>query len=140
MHHKLKNISIVFLLGLAGVFFGCQPKVRKPVSPVVAPPVVLHDISPEEVKHKVDAGDRFILLDVRTNEEYAEGHLKGATLIPLDQLDKHIEELDAEQEIVVYCRSGRRSNLAANMLLNMGFGNVKNMKGGIMAWPYEVIK
>lgn len=74
------------------------------------------------------------LLDVRQDFEYAEGHLPGATLIPLPQLADRAGELDPALPAVVYCRSGRRSLAAANLLSGLGFWDVVSMQGGIMAW------
>ncbi len=127
----------VIVLGLMSLLWGCYPK----VSPVYAP-IIIPNITPREVKQKLDVGAEFILLDVRTDEEYAEGHLEGAILIPHNQVQKRYQELNADtgQEIIVYCRSGRRSSLATRILLERGFTDVKNMGGGILAWPYPVVK
>jgi rhodanese-related sulfurtransferase len=130
----------ILILGLTAFLLGCPPRLKKP-TPFVAPtPSVYHEITPEEVKRKLDAGEGLVLLDVRTNEEYAQGHLEGSILIPLDQIPARYQELDTDREIIVYCRSGRRSGLATRKLLELGFGNVKNMRGGIIAWPYAVVK
>lgn len=138
MYFKLSCKCLV-ILGLVLLLWGCAPKAGKPVSPVLAP-IVIQNITPQEVKQKLDMGAEFILLDVRTDEEYADGHLEGATLIPHDRLQERYQELDAGKEIIVYCRSGYRSSLATNMLRKLGFTNIKNMDGGIMAWPYPVVK
>ena len=74
------------------------------------------------------------LLDVRTPGEFAQGHIKGAINIPYDQLNKHLASLDKETDIVVYCRSGRRSGLAEAELKKLGFTNVHNAGG------YEALK
>jgi rhodanese-related sulfurtransferase/rubrerythrin len=74
------------------------------------------------------------LLDVRQDFEYAEGHLPGATHIPLPELAERASELDPALPTVVYCRSGMRSRSGANLLHGLGFQNVMSMRGGIMAW------
>ena len=74
------------------------------------------------------------LLDVRQDFEYAEGHLPGATLIPLPELADRAKELDPALPMVVYCRSGKRSLAGANLLSGLGFRDVVSMQGGILAW------
>ena len=93
------------------------------------------------------AGDKspvpFILLDVRTPEEYAEGHIKGALLIPVQELQQRISEVPKDKQVYVYCRSGVRSVRASNILVNAGYTRIENVLGGFMAWkdagyPVEV--
>jgi rhodanese-related sulfurtransferase/rubrerythrin len=76
----------------------------------------------------------YTLLDVRQPEEYAQGHLPGSLLIPLGELHQRLGELDRSRTAIVYCRSGVRSANAAGVLLNAGFGDVRNLSGGILAW------
>lgn len=77
-----------------------------------------------------------LLLDVREMAEWNEGHLPNATLLPLGELTARAASAlpDPRRPIVVYCRSGRRSQLAIEQLRNMGYSNLKNLKGGIIAW------
>ena len=98
-------------------------------------------LSPEEAKARMDANPDLILLDVRTQEEYDEGHISGALLIPYTEISRKAETMlkDKEQLILVYCRSGRRSAIAATALTDMGYNNVKDF-GGIIDWPYEIVK
>lgn len=96
-------------------------------------------ISPQEAKQLMSKD--CVILDVRTPEEYKEGHIPDAILIP----DYSITELapqqlpDKDKLILVYCRSGNRSKKASELLLKMGYTNVKYF-GGIIDWPYEVVK
>ena len=85
----------------------------------------------------------FVFLDVRTAEEYAEAHVQGAVLIPLQQLEGRLNEVPKEKRVYVYCRSGKRSVAASNMLVKAGFTNIENIEGGIQAWQeagYPVVK
>ncbi len=85
----------------------------------------------------------FMLLDVRTPEEYAAGHIKGAKLIPVQQLAAHLDEVPKDRQVYVYCHSGRRSARAAKLLAAHGFTRVENMLGGIVAWKeagYPVVR
>jgi phage shock protein E len=75
-----------------------------------------------------------VMFDVRSPEEYAQGHIPGITLIPLDQLPNRLAEVPKDKTVVVTCRSGNRSNQAAQLLQQKGYTNVHNMLGGITAW------
>ena len=93
-------------------------------------------ISPEEAYKWLNKDKNVVVLDVRTYEEYKnDGHIKGAILIPLNQLKDKIDELKQykDKKIIVYCRSGNRSVMASRILSNLGF-KVFNMDGGIIAW------
>lgn len=100
------------------------------------------DITPEKVWNIVrgDKKEAYLLVDVRTPEEYTEEHLPGARLVPLHELDQRYGEIDRKKKIITYCRSGRRSMGGAILLCNQGFRQLHNMEGGIMNWPYEKIK
>jgi rhodanese-related sulfurtransferase len=83
------------------------------------------------------------ILDVREPNEWAEGHLPGATLIPLGDLGRRSSELDPTRPVVVVCRSGQRSATATDLLIRTGFGDVKNLTGGMIAWSqagYPVVR
>lgn len=82
-----------------------------------------------------------IILDVRSREEYDQGHIPGAILIPDTEIEAKAADLlpDKDQLILVYCRSGRRSKLAAQSLADLGYTNIREF-GGILDWPYEVVK
>ncbi len=94
-------------------------------------------ISAAQVKQMIEKGQKPFLLDVRTEEEYngPMGHIQGSILIPLQELESRYKELEAQKdrEIVIYCRSGNRSMVAARMLQAKGF-KVVNMNGGMFAW------
>jgi len=85
----------------------------------------------------------FTFIDVRTPEEYAEGHIQGARLIPLQELAERMAEVPKNRRVYLYCRSGKRSAAAANILVKAGFTNIENIEGGINAWKgagYPVVK
>ena len=98
-------------------------------------------ITPAEAKEIMDTEQNYIILDVRTEEEFAEGHIAGAILIPDYEITEKAESVltDKDQQILVYCRSGRRSKNAASQLVKLGYSNVKEF-GGIIDWPYEITK
>ena len=97
------------------------------------------NITAEEAKQIMDSEEGYIILDVRTQEEYDQGHIPGAIVISHDEIEEKAEEVltDKKQLILVYCRSGRRSKLAAEALAELGYTNIKEF-GGIIDWPYEV--
>ena len=97
------------------------------------------NITAEEAKKIMDSEEGYIILDVRTQEEYNQGHIPGAILISHEEITEKAEEVltDKEQLILVYCRSGRRSKIAAETLVELGYTNIKEF-GGIIDWPYEV--
>lgn len=95
-------------------------------------------ISAQKAKLMMDSETGYIILDVRTQEEFAEGHIPGAILMPYDEVAvRAADELpDKDQLILVYCRSGRRRKLAAQTLAKLGYTNIREF-GGIIDWPYE---
>ena len=99
------------------------------------------NITAEEAKQIMDSEEGYIILDVRTQEEYDQGHIPGAIVISHEEIAEKAEEVltDKDQLILVYCRSGRRSKIAAEALAELGYTNIKEF-GGIIDWPYEVEK
>ena len=97
------------------------------------------NITAKEAKEIMDTQEGYIILDTRTQEEYDEGHIPGAILIPYDEITEKAEGIltDKDQLILVYCRSGRRSKIAAQSLVELGYTNIKEF-GGIIDWPYGV--
>ena len=97
------------------------------------------NITAEEAKEIMDSQEGYIILDVRTQAEYDEGHIPGAVLIPNTEIEDWAggELPDKDQLILVYCRSGNRSKQASQILARLGYTNIKEF-GGIIDWPYEV--
>jgi len=100
---------------------------------------VYMNITAEEAKQIMDSEEGYIILDVRTQEEYDQGHIPGAIVISHEEITEKAEDVltDKDQLILVYCRSGRRSKIAAEALAELGYTNIKEF-GGIIDWPYEV--
>ena len=96
------------------------------------------NITAEEAKQIMDTEEGYIILDVRTQEEYDQGHIPGAIVISHEEIEEKAEDVltDKDQLILVYCRSGRRSKIAAEALVELGYTNIKEF-GGIIDWPYE---
>ena len=98
------------------------------------------NITAEEAKKIMDTESEYVVLDVRTEEEFAQGHIPGAMLIPDYEIREEAESSlpDKDALILVYCRSGRRSKNAAQILLELGYTNIREF-GGILDWPYETV-
>ena len=119
--------SIVVILGLATV--GCQAQ-------SVSTGVVNMDVNVADFAAGIDTAENALLLDVRTDAEFASGHLNGATQIDFyrDDFEEALSKLDKSQPVYVYCRSGNRSGKAAKQMKALGFKEVYNLGGGIGAW------
>lgn len=93
-----------------------------------------------EAKRLLDKDRSLKLIDVRTKEEFEESYIDGEELLPLDEIEKRAGEAlpDKEQEIMVYCQSGKRSKAAAELLGEMGYKHIYDM-GGLIDWPFEVV-
>ena len=131
---KVKGLIIMLLISLS--LFGmtaCGDKTENPPT--------YEQITAEQAKTIMDIEKDYVIIDARTEEEFAEGHIENAILIPEYEIANRAEkELpDKEQLILVYCRSGRRSKIASEELVKLGYTNVKEF-GGIIDWPYKTVK
>ena len=124
-------IAVSVVLMLISLLVGCNDGNNKNV---------YEQITPDEAKALMDSEDGYIILDVRTPEEFAERHIEGAILIPDYEIGEKAESIltDKDQLILVYCRSGRRSKNAANELATLGYTNIKEF-GGINDWKYGTV-
>ena len=131
-------LALVIIIGGAWAIFGntaAGTEVAQDSQPVeseggeVGLPL---EINIDEAHERYQAGD--FLLDVRTQEEWDEFHIPGTTLIPLDELASRVAEVPADQNVVVVCRSGNRSQVGRDTLLDAGFTQVTSMDGGVSAW------
>ncbi len=126
---------MLFLILIVGMFLLCscgQDNQNEQKEPVYM------NISASEAKEIMDTEKDYVILDVRTQEEYDEKHIPGAVLIPDYEIGEKAEKIltDKDQLLLVYCRSGRRSKLASEELLGLGYTNIMEF-GGIIDWPYE---
>lgn len=98
------------------------------------------NINAQEAKAIMDSQTDYVILDVRTEEEFNEKHIPGAILIPDYEIEEKAEEIltDKDKLLLVYCRSGRRSKNASEILVRLGYTNIKEF-GGIIDWPYETV-
>lgn len=94
-------------------------------------------VSVHEVKARLGARDRMLIIDVREPSEFKAGHIPGAVNIPLGSLPKLVSTLDRQAETILVCRSGNRSLSAYHQLKALGFTDLKNLEGGMLRWPWE---
>lgn len=132
MNMKTKILMMLFLVFSIASFSACS--VKKDSSSSVT------KITAKEAKEMIDQDSSITILDVRTSEEYRTGHIEGAILLPdTDILEKAEETIaDKSATILVYCRSGRRSALAAEDLAQLGYSKVYDF-GGIIDWTYDIV-
>ena len=139
----MKKLGQFFLLALSALTLSAcaAPAAKAQDTPSPAPTAEYKKITAADAKERMDSGDEMIILDVRTKEEFDAGHIAGAILVPNETIVDQQPELlpDLDSEILVYCRSGNRSAQAAKKLIAIGYTNVADF-GGIMDWPYEVVK
>lgn len=128
-----KGILLFFVI-IIFCFTGCASKGEGQMNSYI-------EITAEEAKNIMDSGEDVVILDVREQSEFDKGHIEDAILIPYTEIENKAKEMlpDQDQQILVYCRSGRRSKIAAESLAKLGYNNVKEF-GGIIGWPYEVVK
>jgi phage shock protein E len=127
----VRNLLITVLLLAVVMFTGCQGGQEK---------IVYQEISPQEAQALLEEGQDVILLDVRTEEEFQEKRIPGSVLIPdYDLAELAAQKLpDKDATILVYCRTGRRSEASSRQLIEMGYTRVYDL-GGIVDWPYETV-
>jgi phage shock protein E len=125
----MRKYLIIILLLLSTLALGCLTNAPEEGGESIK----YIDIPVSEAKIKVDSGEYFIL-DVRTREEYEQGHIAGSVLIPNEVLLNRLDEVPRDKPILVYCRSGRRGAISSQDLIDNGFSEVYNMEGGIAAW------
>lgn len=117
-------------------FCGMRPDVTEQAAAAAA--ASEWEITPAELKKRMDAGDKLLVLDVREPNEYQINKIAGSTLIPLGELPRRYQELPKDVEIVTQCKMGGRSQKALDFLRTVGFTRMKNLKGGILAWIDQV--
>jgi rhodanese-related sulfurtransferase len=125
----LASAALIILLFFNISLAGCKTQESKPAS--------ITNVTANEVYKMISSNKDYFILDVRSKEEFDSGHIDGAYLIPVSELENRLAELPQNKPIIVYCRSGNRSTSAANILLEKGFKEIFNMTGGITEWQNE---
>lgn len=124
----------------AALLAGCaQPQATPPANSAAAQAKVTQ-ISTLDLQKRLESAQPTFLIDVRTLDEWNEGHIAQAKLMPLQNLENEIKGVAKDQEIVIICRSGNRSMQAVDILKQMGYTNLVNVKGGMQTWKGAVTK
>ena len=136
---KYKGLIIMLMISLC-LFGVCGCNGEKPKENIIETKNSYEQITANQAKELMEKETGYIIIDARTQEEFDEGHIEGAILIPEYEISQRAEkELpDKDRLILVYCRSGRRSKIASQALVDLGYTNVKEF-GGIIDWPYEIV-
>lgn len=134
---KLQGIIIMLLISISLLGLTACKEDKN----VKSEKITYEQINAKQAKELMDIEEDYVIIDTRTEEEFAEEHIEGAILIPEYEISKRAEEElpDKDRLILVYCRSGRRSKIASEELVKLGYTNVKEF-GGIIDWPYETVK
>ena len=134
----MKKLLFILLAVFVLTACGQNREETNPSETQSAKEAVYMNITAQEAKEIMDREEGYIILDTRAQDEYDESHIPGAILIPHDEILEKAESIltDKDQLILVYCRSGRRSKLASEDLVKLGYTNIKEF-GGIIDWPYE---
>ena len=99
---------------------------------------MIKEITVAELKNKFDNNDDFMLLDVRNIQEVLYSKIENSVHIPMNEIVDRMNELDPNKEIIIQCKSGKRSARVCEYLISQNFNNVKNLSGGIIAWADEI--
>ena len=137
---KIKGLILMLIISLS-LFGFCSCGDKNATDETTVAIKTYEQITPEEAKNIMDTQKGFVIIDARTQAEFDEGHIEGAILIPEYEITARAEEEipDKDTLILVYCRSGRRSKIASEALIELGYTNVKEF-GGIIDWQYEIVK
>lgn len=131
-------VLILFLLVMVGTAVACGGQTEATTAPAAevdsSGVLDLADTVDVQTVASIKDRDDVVVLDVREQWEYDEGHIPGVTLIPMEQVANRLAEIPTDKEVIVTCRSGNRSAQITDFLRQQGFDNVHNMDGGILAW------
>ena len=128
---NIRRLSLVLTLCLAGAFVASYACFR---FGYFGQERTYKTVSAADAKGIMEANPSLLILDVRTAQEYSQGHLRGAVNIPASELSRRTGELGKNRAILVYCQSGSRSAQASSILVEAGFTHIYNMEGGITTW------
>ena len=132
MRKDRKVPTRVARVGLSAVLLACVAMAGEPASPSATPKATM--TQEQLVEHLTKHPQHLVVLDVRTPQEFAEGHVPGAINVPHDVLASRLGEVPKDKDIVVYCRSGRRTALAMDVLAAHGYQRVSHLEGDMQAW------
>ena len=128
-------LAALLVAGALSVAFTTIATAGEPVASAPASAPAAAPMSPEALlEHQSRHPDHLFVLDVRTPQEYAEGHVPGAVNVPYDQLASRLAEVPKDKDVVLYCKSGRRAGIAADVLAANGYMRLSHLEGDMPAW------
>ena len=134
--HSRRALAALLMVGAMSVTFMTIATAGEPAA--TAPASAAAAVAPMSqealLEHQSRHPDHLFVLDVRTPQEYAEGHVPGAVNVPHDQLASRLAEVPKDKDVVIYCKSGRRSALAADVLAANGYSRLSHLEGDMNAW------
>jgi rhodanese-related sulfurtransferase len=132
---RLVVIAATILASTASIADQAGPAPSQPASAPAAAGASLPSISPQALLERQAKGDASVfVLDVRTPQEFAAGHVPGAVNVPYDQVASQLAQIPKDKDVVLYCKSGRRAGLAADVLAANGYTKLEHLQGDIQAW------
>lgn len=130
-----RALAALLLAGAMSVAYTTIATAGEPAATTAVSAVAVAPMSQEALlEHQSSHPDHLFVLDVRTPQEYAEGHVPGAVNVPQEQLASRLAEVPKDKDVVIYCRSGRRSVLAADILAANGYSRLSHLEGDMNAW------
>lgn len=141
MWKRFAAVAILAALLAVGCSKGAEPVQTPAAGSAQNKPMV--NVTVKDLQALITTDKKPLIVDVRTPEEYAAGHIEGAKLVPLQTLEKDIAGIKKDQEIYLICRSGNRSAQAYTILAGMGYKDLKNVTGGMIEWEkagYKIVK
>ena len=128
----VKRMIAASLVALA-LLVGCS-KPSETTTPSSSSQKQVVNLSVQDLLKRYKAGEKLLIVDVRTPEEFAAGHIEGALLSPLQNVEEGVKKIAKDQQIILICRSGNRSLQAYNILAGLGYTNLINVTGGMIDW------
>lgn len=126
--------ALSLVLVAAALLAGCSGTAQPKAPPAATQSGQVVTISTKDLLTRLQGGEKPLIIDVREPYEFDAGHIEGAKLIPLGTVAERIGTYNKNQEIILVCRSGNRSEQAYQLLTKMGYTNLKNVTGGMLAW------
>ena len=136
--HSRRALAALLMVGAMSVAFMTIAQAGEPAATATAPAAAAVAVAPMSqealLEHQSRHPDHLFVLDVRTSQEYAEGHVPGAVNVPHDQLASRLTEVPKDKDVVLYCKSGRRAGIAAAVLAANGYKRLSLLEGDMPAW------
>lgn len=129
---KIAGVMLIILVFMSFVISGCGSSESNNLG--------YKNIGPEQLQSMMDSDKDLLVVDVREQEEYQQGHIANSILMPTSAFQDRVNELPKDKSIALVCASGARSAQVADFLVQSGYKDVYNLERGLMVWPYQLVK